>query len=120
MHEIKQRLVLLELQILSGVALQYSVFTIQNRITQSFRKIIRIFSVFHLHIGLVRIHTERHVGRKRPRCGRPRQDISILALHLESGDSGAFFHILVALCHLVAGQRRSAARTVGNDLKAFV
>ena len=120
MHEIKQRLILLKLQIFAGKTLQYSVFTVQNRITQSFRKIVRIISVFHLYVGLVRIHTERHVGGKRPRCCRPCQNVGILALYLESGDSRAFFHVLISLGHLVAGKRRSASRTVRNDLKSLV
>ena len=57
---------------------------------------------------------------QRPGRGRPGQIIGILITALKFGRSGAFFHVLIALRHLVARQRRSAARAVRNDFKAFI
>ena len=71
-------------------------------------------------IVLIRIHAERKVGRKRPRCGRPCKDVSILLFHFEAHNRGALLYVFVALSHFLGGQRRTASRTVGNDLEPFV
>ena len=127
---VKQRHILLVFQILALVLFQHLIgrrsrFLIcqfsQHRIQQSLRHIIgKAVRRLHLRVGLVRIHAQRHIGRKRPGRGSPCQDISILILHLKAGDGGTFLHILIALRHLMGGKRRSAARAVGHDLEALV
>ena len=123
-----QRLVLLVLQILTNISLQYFVSilalfckTSQNLVCQCLCNIIGItVSSLHLQVGLLRIHAQCNVGRKGPGSGGPCQEICILALYLETYDSGALFDCLIALCHFVTGQRGSAARAVGNNLEALV
>ena len=123
-----QRLILLVLQILTNISLQYfvSCFTFfcqaaQYLVCQCLCNIIGItVSSLHLQVGLLRIHAQCHVGRKGPGSCGPCQEICILALYLETYDSGALFDCLIALCHFVTGQRGSAARAVGNNLEALV
>ena len=50
----------------------------------------------------------------------PCEEIRILSLNLEADDRRAFLDGLVALCNLMRGQRRAAARAVGDDLEALV
>ena len=73
-----------------------------------------------LAVRLVRVHTQRHVARQRPGCRRPRQKIGVLAHNLKAHNRGALLDRLVALRHLLRGERSSAARAVGHDLKALV
>ena len=123
-----QRLILLVLQILTNISLQYFVSilaffckTSQNLVCQCLCNIIGItVGGLHLQVGLLRVHAQCHVGRKSPGGGGPCQEICILALYLETYDSGTLFDCLIALCHFVAGQRGSAARAVRNDLEALV
>ena len=123
-----QRLVLLVLQILTNIGLQYFVSilalfckTSQNLVCQCLCNIIGItVGGLHLQVGLLRVHAQCHVGRKSPGGGGPCQEICILALYLETYDSGTLFDCLIALCHFVAGQRGSAARAVRNDLETLV
>ena len=77
--------------------------------------------LFRIDIVLVRVHAERNVGGQRPGRGRPREDGHLRLINkIKLGNGGGFFHILVALRDLVAGQRRAAARAVGDGLVAFV
>ena len=118
-----QRLVFLILQVFSYTGFQnlVSILT-QYLIAKSVRHVIDASVLFHfyLYILLRRIHTERQVGRQRPRRSRPCQDVRVLVLHLEAHDCRTLLYILVALRHLLRGQRRTAARTVRNNLKAFI
>ena len=123
-----QRLILLVLQILTYIGLQYFVSilsffcqTAQYLVCQCLCNIIGItVGGLHLQVGLLRVHAQCHVGRKGPGSGGPCQEISILALYLETHDGGTLLDCLITLCHFVAGQRGSAARAVGNDLEALV
>ena len=74
----------------------------------------------YLRIGIFRIHAECDVGRQRPGCGGPCQEIGILILHLEADDGGSLLQRLVALSNLMGGKRCSAARAVGNNLEALI
>ena len=127
---VKQRLIRLVFQIFTCVGFQhfiggsFRIFRIQlakNSIQQSFCHIIGIaVSSFYLAVCFVRIYAECNVGGQGPRRGCPCQEISIFADYLEANDCRTFLDILIALRNLLCRQRCSAARTVGNDLKAFV
>ena len=127
---VKQRHILLVFQVLSLISLQNLIsgrsgFLIgqlsQHRIQQGFRHIIgKAVRRLHLCVGLVRIHAQRHIGRKRPGRGSPCQNIGVLILHLKAGNGGTFLHILIPLRHLMGGKRGTAARAVGHDLEALV
>ncbi len=92
---VKERFVLLVLQVLSGIALQHLVsgrilraqFP-QHRVKQRLRHIVDA-SVrrLYFHIGFHRIDAERHVGRQRPGGGGPCQDIGVLVLYFEAHHS---------------------------------
>ena len=123
-----ERLILLAFQVCSLVCLQdlvcrFSFFAqlSENSVKQRARHIVGV-SVCRLdfRVILVRVHTERQVGRQRPRCGRPREDVCVLVLYLKPYDCGAFFDVLVSLGNFLGGQRRAAARAVGHDLEALV
>ena len=126
-REVKQRLVLLVFQFLAGPALpdlrSGVAFLGPDHVQQRFRQdVVLIFRRYvHLHVVFVRVHAERHVGRQRPGGGGPHQEERVvLALHFEAGDGGAFLDQLVALGDFRGGQRRAAARAVGNDLESLV
>ncbi len=124
----KQRLILPIFQILSPISLQHlvgglSLFrqTAQNLLQQILRHIIDIsVRCLHLHVGLLRVHAQRHVGGQRPGRGGPGKEIGLLPHALKSCHRGALLHRLVALRHLMAGKRGSAAGTIGHDLEALV
>ena len=124
----KQRLILFVFQIFSGIGFQHFIcfFTLlgqlaENLIRQSLGQIIYIsVNGFYLNIGLLRVYTECHVAGQCPGSGGPCQEISILSDDLKPNYSGTLFHQLVALSHLMGGQRSTAARAVGNDFEAFV
>ena len=74
----------------------------------------------YLCVIFIRIYTESQVGRQRPRCGGPCQDIGVFVFYLKSHNRGTLFYIFVALSYFLGGQRRTAARAVRNDLKSFI
>ncbi len=125
---IKQRLIFFPLQISSFKGLQHFIclclFISQNTkhiVQQCLCHIIRISVIcFDFTIGLLWIYTECHIARQRPGRRGPCKKICVFAYYFETDDSRALFHRLIALCHLMRGQRGSAARTVGNDLKALI
>ena len=127
---VKQRHIFLVFQVLAHISFQHfigrrlRVFLVQiaqHGIQKRLRHIIGIaISGFYLGIGFPGVHAQRHVGRQCPGCGGPCQDIGILILYLKTCDCRTFLHILVALSHLMRGQRGATARAVGNDLKALV
>ena len=122
LFEVIERLIFFVFQIFSFVGLQNLVGTFaQNLVSQSLCQVVN-GSVFHfyLHIGLIRVYAESHVGGKGPRCRGPGQDISVLAHHFEFCNGGTFFDIFITLSHLMAGKRGTAARAVGNDLITFI
>ena len=124
----EQRLILLVFQILSLIALEDLIggFILrcelaQHLVEQRLRHIIGItVGSLDLHIGFIRVHAERNVGRQCPRCRCPCKKIRILTDALESHDRGTLLYGLIALCDLLRGERGSAARAVGNDLEALV
>ena len=118
---VEQRLVLLKLQVLALVGLQNLEVLPQHGFGQGLGQIIGVaVPGFHLHIVLVGVHAQSQIAGQRPGRGGPCQDVGVLALHLEAGDGGALLHVLVALGHLVGGQRGAAARAVGHHLEALV
>ena len=91
------------------------------RVRQSLGQIVGVsVGGLDLHIDLIGVHAERHVGGQRPGSGCPCQNVGVLPLYLEAGDGGALFYRLVSLGHLVSGQRGAAAGAVGNDLESLV
>ena len=124
----EQRLVLLVFQVGSLAGLQNLVGGLplfrqaaQDGVQQGLGHVIGVaVRGFYLYIGLVRVHTQSHVGGQCPRGRSPCQEKGILAHALEPGYGGALFHRLVALGHLVAGQRSAAAGAVGHDFEALV
>ena len=124
----EQRLVLFMLQIRALVSLKHFISGLslfrqaaQNRVQQGLGHIIGIaVRGFHLHIGLLRVHTQGHIGGQGPGSGGPGQEISLLTHTFESCHRGAFLHRLVALGYLMTGQRGAAAGAVGHDLKTLV
>ena len=116
----KQRLILLVFQIFPLIPLQYGIFALQHRIAQSLCQIVGVTIILHLYIRFVRINTKSHIARQRPGGCSPCQNISIFSLYLKPGNGRTFFHILIPLSHLMAGQRSSAAGTVRNNLKSLI
>ena len=120
---VKQRFILLVFQIFSDIGLLHLVGSLsENSVTECLSQIVdrSVFLHLNLHIGFIRVHAECHVGGQCPGCCGPGQNIGILTLYLKLGDGGFLLHILVALSHLMAGKRRSAARTVGHNLESFI
>ena len=123
LYECEQRLVFFIFQIASCIGLQHRISALaQYGIRQSLRQIIDGAVPVHAHldITLIRVYAQCNIGRQRPGRGRPRKDVSVFILHLEFGDGGALLHVLVPLCHFMAGQRRPASRAIGHDFKALV
>ena len=124
----KQRLVFLVFQIGSLIFLQNLIGRrflrtqlSENLVQKCFRHIIGIaVRSLYLAVCLIRVHAECHVGRKCPRSGRPCQEISILSHHLKAYDGRTLLDRLIPLRHFLCRKRRSAARTVRHDLKAFI
>ena len=124
----KQRLIFPVFQILPGKGLQNLIGCLsflrqrtQNLLKQSLRHIIGIaVRRLHLHIGLLRIHAQRHIGGQSPGRGGPCQEISVLANRLEAHNGGALLHRLIALRHLMRGERGPASGAVGHDLEPLV
>ena len=125
---LEQRLVFLVFQIgtlvLSEDLVSGGILRLQrteNGVTESLSQIVGVaVGGLYLHVDFAGIYTESNVGGQSPGSGCPGQDVGILALYLKAGDGRALLDSLVALRHLVGGQRGSAARAVGNDLKALV
>ena len=127
---VEQGLIFLEFQCLAGEAVQHLIGldallgagqTSQHRIGQRLRQIIGVaVGRLDLDIGIVRINAKSHVAGQCPgRCG-PGQEIGILTDDAEAYDGGAFLYGLIALRHLLRGQRGAAARAVRYDFKALV
>ena len=82
-----------------------------------------VFSAFgfNKYIFVIGIDAQRDVGRKGPRRSRPCQKLTAAAeIRFERRDRGALGNVGVALRDFVRGKRRSATRTVRNDLMPFV
>ena len=123
-----ERLVLFALEVGSFVCLQDLVCrfsflrqSAQYGIKQRAGHIVGVaVCCLYFRVILVGVHTERQVGRKRPRRGGPCKDVCVLVFYFESYDRGTLFDVLVSLGNFLGGQRRTAARAVGHDLEALV
>ncbi len=74
-----------------------------------------------LDVAEVGVHCDAHVRGKRPGRGGPHQEVALLVSdEPEQHEDGRAAVRLVPLCQLVAGQRRTAARAVGQHLVAAV
>ena len=71
-------------------------------------------------VRILRIDAERDIRRERPWRGRPCEEIGVLVLCLEADDGRAVLDRLVSLCHLMARERRPAARAVRHYLESLV
>ena len=124
----KQRLIFSVLQILSGIGFQnfISGFSLLAQSAQYILKqrLCHVIGVtvrrFHLYICLIRIHTQGHIGRQRPGCGGPGQEISLFPHTFKTRHRRTLLYRLITLGYLMAGKRRTAAWAVGNNLKAFI
>ena len=125
-----QRLVLGVLQILAGTlgkdlvggnAVLLIRQMAQHRIQQRGGEDVGIaVGGLHFCVFVVGVHAQGGVGQQRPGRGGPRQEVRVLVLFLEADDGGALLHGLVALRHLVGGQRRAAAGAVRDDLETLI
>ena len=123
-----QRLVLFVLQILSLICLQHLIGRLifcgqlsKDCVQQGLCHVVHIaVRSFYFCVVLIRIYAETDVGGQCPwRCG-PCQNVGVLVFYFKADNGGALFYILVSLGYFLGGQRRAAARTVGNDLEPFV
>ena len=127
---VKQRFIFFMLQILTRIAFQHFIsrntfFFIRqfakHRIQQRFRHIINMaVTSFHLRIGFIRIDTKRHIGRQRPWCCRPCQNICFFPFYFKTGNSRTFLHIFISLGNFMGRKRRSAPGAIRNNLKTFI
>ena len=93
----------------------------QNLIQQSLGHIIgKTLRRLHLHISLLRVHAQSHVGGQGPGRGGPGKEKGILPHTFKPHHRRALFHGLVALGHLMTGKRRPTPGAVGHNLKPFV
>ena len=119
--EVEQGLVLLALQVGALIRLQDGVLPLpQHGVAQGGGQVVGLPLGGDLHVVLIGVDAQRHVGGQGPGGGGPGQDEGVLALYFKLGDGGALFHVFVALGHLVRGQGGAAAGAVGHDLKALV
>ena len=139
-REIKQRFILLALKITAPVSLKYLIGLNRAAVLPAIRAgsfcsskpsedflqegFCHVVSVpvrsFYLAVSLIRVHAEGDIRRQCPRCCRPCQKVRLLAHHFKACDCRALLDRLIALRHLLGGKRRSATRTVGNNLESFV
>ena len=69
----------------------------------------------------IRAHAQGHVAGQRPGRSGPGIEIGVLlAPDPEAHEHGIFRNFLIALRHLVAGERGAAARAIGHDLVALI
>ena len=123
-----QRLVLLVLQVLAPVGLEDLIGRCsvlckapENRVRKSSCNVIgKAVSGLYLLVLILRVHAERDVGGKGPGGSGPGEEVGILSLCLEADDSRPVLDGLVALRHLMRGERGPTARAVGDDLEALV
>ena len=124
----KQRLVSFVLQILSGISFKHLICgrsltgqTAKHIVKQCLCHVIGIaVRSFYLHISLLRIYTQSHIGRQRPGRSGPRQEIGVFVRTFEPRHCRALLYRLITLRHFVTGKRRSTAGTIGNNLKSLV
>ena len=126
----KERLVFFIFKILALEALKHfigldAVLLIAERAEHGIHKSLGyIISIaarrLDLAIGLVGVDAEGDVGGQGPGGGRPRKEISVLALDLEADYCRALLDGLVALSHLVRGQGGAAAGAIGDYLEALI
>ena len=77
--------------------------------------------IAYLYIVNLRIYNQTKVGRQCPRGSSPGQEVGIfLILCRKLNHGGTLLDILVALCHLMGGQRRTAARAIRHNLVSLV
>ena len=114
-------LIFLELQVLALVSLQHLIVLTQHGICQGLSDIVGVaVACLYFYIVFLGVHTQGQVAGKGPRRGGPCQDIGVFSLGLKAGNGGTLLYILITLGDLMGGQRGTAARAVGNDLKALV
>ena len=95
----------------------------EHRFHERFGKNIMLAALLRFDLRIIgrRVHAKRDVGRQRPGRGRPREDIFVfLAFDLKLDENRRLLYVLIALCDLVRGERRTAARTVRNDFMPFI
>ena len=116
-----ERLIGLMLQLLAGVALQNFIALAEHLLKQCLREIVGVaVRCLDLHITLVRVHAEADVRGQGPGRRGPSEEVGIFALDLKAHNCGSVLNRLIALRHLVRGERGSAVRAVGDHFKALV
>ena len=75
----------------------------------------------HPHVRNLAPDCQTHIRRQGPRRGGPRQDVQLLgSAHLETHGDRRILSLLVPLVDLEVGQRRGAARAVGQRFVPLV
>ena len=94
----------------------------QDGLDERLRHYVALAVLFDLDVILVRVHAEAHVRGEGPGGGRPGDELSAVvhALHGEGDEYGGLLDVLIALRHLMGGERRPAAGAVGDYLVALV
>ena len=98
---------------------QYFVF-FKVRRHKRFCQHVHFAAASDFRVLFVGIHTQSHVGRKRPGRGRPREEVTFRTHAPEFGYAGALLDVLVSLRHFVRAERSSAAGAVRHYLEALV
>ena len=77
--------------------------------------------VFHLHVDEVGVDGQGEVGRERPGCGGPGEELDVgVGLEREGYVDGGVGDLLVVLLHLEVGEDGVAGVGVGHDASAAV
>ena len=118
-----ERLILTVLEILALIALEdlaLAFDTLEDLVDECLSEDVLLIADLYLDVVDRGVHAERHVRRQRPRRRRPGEERVVAVLGLELDHSRALRDILVALCHLVRGERCAAARAIRDNLVALV
>ena len=116
----EKRFVFQPFPLLAEFFINYLIF-LEEAGNEGFRHYIIRAVRLYFNVRFVGIHTERHVGRQRPRRSRPRKYIAVfVALYLEARDHRIFLYGFIALRDLVRGERRAATRAIGHDFVTLV
>ena len=118
-----ERLVLAVLEILALIALEdlaLAFDTLEDLVDECLCEDVLLVADLDLDVIDRGVHAECHVRRQRPRRRCPGEERVIAVFGLEFDHGRALRDVLVALCHLMRGERRAAAWAIRDDLVALV
>ncbi len=96
------------------------IFLFEYGRSKGFSEIVDLVAVLDLDIGFHGVYGEGDVGRKRPRCCRPRKNEGVLIDQFELDDGRSFLDVFITLRNLMRGKRSTATRAIRNDLIALI